>query len=53
MELDRSFVEHNRASTQRIRDLAERLSDEQLQQPVGEHWTVAIMLAHLPFGTGV
>lgn len=24
-------------------------SDEQLQQPVGEHWTVAIALAHLAF----
>ena len=47
MALDRSFVERNRASTERIRALAARLSDEELQHPVGEHWTVAITLAHL------
>ncbi len=34
---DRSFVELNRASTERIRALAARLSDEELQHPVGEH----------------
>src|SRR5574339_1282831 len=49
MALDRSFVELNRAATQRIRDLAARLSDEELQQPVGQHWTVAIVFAHLAF----
>ena len=49
MTMDRSFVELNRASTQRIRDLAARLSDEELQHPVGEHWTVAIVFAHLAF----
>ena len=49
MTLDRSFVDLNRASTQRIRDLAARLSDAELQHPVGEHWTVAIAFAHLAF----
>lgn len=49
MTLDRSFVELNRASTGRIRALAARLSDEELQRPVGQHWTVAIALAHLAF----
>ncbi len=49
MTLDRSFVELNRASTERIRALAARLSDEEMQQPVGEHWTVAIVFAHLAF----
>jgi len=49
MTLDRSFVELNRASTERIRDLAARLSDEELQHPVGQHWTVAIVFAHLAF----
>ncbi len=49
MTLDRSFVERNRASTSRIRALAARLTDEELQHPVGEHWTVAITLAHLAF----
>ena len=49
MTLDRSFIERNRASTNRIRALATGLSDEKLQHPVGEHWTVAITLAHLAF----
>ena len=49
MTLDRSFVELNRASTQRIRDLVARLSDVELHHPVGEHWTVAIVFAHLAF----
>ena len=49
MTLDRTFVERNRASTDRIRALAARLSDAEMQQPVGEHWTVAIAFAHLAF----
>jgi hypothetical protein len=47
--MDRSFVELNRSSRRRIRDMADRLSDEGLQHRVGEHWTVAITLAHLAF----
>lgn len=47
MTLDRSFVERNRAATERMRALAARLTDEEMQHPVGEHWTVAIVLAHL------
>ena len=49
MALDPSYVERNRASTERIRALAARLSDDELRHPVGEHWTVAIALAHLAF----
>jgi len=49
MSMDRSFSEQNRASTRRIRDLDRRLSDEEMLHPVGEHWTVAIALAHLAF----
>ncbi len=48
MAVDRSFVEKNRASRERIRQFSS-LSDEQLCTPVGEHWTVAIVLAHLAF----
>ena len=48
MALDRSFVERNRASTARIRAMA-ALSAEALQTRVGQHWTVAILLAHLAF----
>ena len=47
--MDRAFVELNRASTLRIRAMAERLSDEEMQTRVGEHWTVAIVMAHLAF----
>jgi hypothetical protein len=49
MTMDRSFIERNRASTERIRALAARLTDEELQHRVGEHWTVAVALAHLAF----
>jgi hypothetical protein len=49
MALDTSYVELNRASTARMRALVARMSDEELQQRVGEHWTVAITLAHLAF----
>lgn len=49
MTLDPSFVQLNRAATERLRRLINRLSDEQLQTRVGEHWTVAICLAHLAF----
>jgi hypothetical protein len=49
MTVDRSYIELSRASTDRIRALAARLTDEELQQRVGEHWTVAIALVHLAF----
>ena len=47
MTLDTSYVERNRASTERMLSLAASLSDEEMQHPVGEHWTVAIVYAHL------
>lgn len=47
MTLDQSYIQRNRASTERMRSLAASLSDEQMQHPVGEHWTVAIVYAHL------
>ena len=47
--LDHSYIEQNRLSTQRIRTLVASLNDEQMLHPVGEHWTVAIVLAHLAF----
>ena len=49
MTIDQSFIARNRASTERIRALAARLTDAEMQQPVGEHWTVAIALAHIAF----
>jgi hypothetical protein len=47
MTLDRSFVELNCASAERIGALAARLTDEEMQTKVGEHWTVGIVFAHL------
>jgi hypothetical protein len=48
MPLDPEVHVANRASTARIRALGE-LTDDTLQTRVGEHWTVAITLAHLAF----
>jgi hypothetical protein len=47
MPMDRSYIELNRAATERIRALAARLTDEEMQTRVGENWTVAIVFAHL------
>jgi hypothetical protein len=47
MPLDLTYKEQNRASTERIHALVARLSDEEMQTKVGEHWTVSIALAHL------
>ena len=49
MPLDHSFVQLNRASTERMRRLAKGLTDTQLLQPMGDVWTIAICLAHLAF----
>ena len=49
MSLDLTFVEQNRLSRERIKSLAARLTDEELLTPVGEHWTVAVALAHMVF----
>jgi hypothetical protein len=47
MPLDPSYKDLNRASTERIKKIASSLTDEEMQTRVGEHWTVAIALAHL------
>jgi hypothetical protein len=47
MPLDLTYKEQNRASKERIRKLAERLTDAEMQTKVGEHWTVSIVFAHL------
>lgn len=49
MALDPSFIQLNRAATERLRRLVNSLSDEQLQTRMGEHWTIAICLAHFAF----
>ncbi|MEZ4667224.1 MAG: maleylpyruvate isomerase N-terminal domain-containing protein [Anaerolineae bacterium] len=49
---DRSFAEKNRSQTDRIRNLAAQLTDDEFRHPVGEHWTVGVALAHLAFWDG-
>jgi len=47
--LDPNYNQLNRESTNRIKNLAANLNDEQMQTRVGEHWTVAIAFVHLAF----
>ena len=47
MPLDPSYKELNHASTERIKNLATSLTDEEMQTRVGKHWTVSTTLAHL------
>jgi hypothetical protein len=42
-------VVENARERQRLRELVGRLTDEELQLPLGEGWTVAVALAHLAF----
>ena len=49
MAVDRSYVESNRASLERLRALVARLSDEDFGRPIGHGWTVSAALAHLAF----
>ncbi len=45
--MDRSFIELNRVSRERMRVIANRCSDNEMLTRVGEHWTVAIVYAHI------
>lgn len=47
MPLDPAYKELNRLSRERMRSLADRLTDEEMQTKVGEHWTVSIVFTHL------
>ena len=48
-DVDRSFVEKNKASTERLKKLVSGLKDSDMGRKVGADWTVAIALAHLAF----
>jgi Mycothiol maleylpyruvate isomerase N-terminal domain len=52
MPIDRSFVEQNAHERERLRSLVMRLTDEELDAPVNEHWTVAGVLGHVAFWDG-
>ena len=47
MPLDPSYKELNRLSRERIRSMAEGLTDAEMQTKVGEHWTVGIVFTHI------
>jgi hypothetical protein len=47
--MDRSFVDQNRASTERLKKLVKSLADADMGRKVGADWTVAVALAHLAF----
>lgn len=49
MTTDRSYIAKNEVQRQRLRDLLDRLSDDQLSWPMEAGWTVASVLAHLAF----
>lgn len=46
--MDMSYNQRNREQTERLKTLG-RLSDAELARPMGEHWTVAVALAHLAY----
>ncbi len=52
MPIDRSFVEQNARERDRLRSLVMRLTDDELNALVNEHWTVAGVLGHLAFWDG-
>lgn len=47
--MGQSYLHRNAAERGHLRALIEKLSDEDLAQPVGSEWTVAAVLAHLAF----
>lgn len=49
MAVDRSYVAENQAQLARLRALVDRLSDQELAQPMPAGWTVAGVLAHLAY----
>jgi hypothetical protein len=44
-----SYIEANTKGRERLCTLVSRLTDEELDLPAGDHWTVAAILAHLAF----
>lgn len=47
--MDRPFIAENDRERKRLRLLVERISDEELNLPMWEGWTIAAALAHLAF----
>jgi len=49
--MDTSYHERNRTQTERLKTLRD-LRDEEFCRPVGEHWTVAVTVAHIQYWDG-
>jgi hypothetical protein len=49
MSDDRAYVAENTRERERLRTLVERLTDDELLQPVNEYWTVAAIFGHIAF----
>ena len=47
--MDRPFAAENAKERERLRSLVNRLTDEELNLPLGNGWTIAVALAHLSF----
>jgi hypothetical protein len=47
--MDRGIDERNRASLDRLRDVAARLSEDELLRPIDPPWTAAALFAHIAF----
>ena len=46
---ERPYVAENRRELERMRTLADGLSDKQLRLPVNEYWTVSAVFGHIAF----
>lgn len=46
MAVDRSYVDVNRVALDRLRAFVEKASDDDLEHPMNDGWTVATVLAH-------
>jgi hypothetical protein len=49
MITNRSFVEQNKNSRDRMNGLVNKLSEEELKTIIGEKWTISVIFAHLAF----
>jgi uncharacterized damage-inducible protein DinB len=47
--LDKSYIAENDAERERLKQLVQNLSDEQLSRPMPTGWTVSGVLAHMAF----
>ena len=47
--MDRPFVKENAKELERMRSIVHRLTDQELNFPLGNGWTIAVAFAHLSF----